>query len=29
MLKKIIKYKDYNGVDREETFYFNLFIGRI
>jgi hypothetical protein len=24
MLKKTIKYKDYNDVDREETFYFNL-----
>lgn len=24
MLKKSIKYTDYNGVDREETFYFNL-----
>lgn len=24
MLKKVIKYKDYNGNVREETFYFNL-----
>lgn len=24
MLKKTIKYQDYNGSDREETFYFNL-----
>lgn len=24
MYKKVIKYTDYNGVDREETFYFNL-----
>ena len=24
MLKKIIKYTDFNGVDRTETFYFNL-----
>lgn len=24
MLKKTIKYTDYNGVEREETFYFNL-----
>ena len=24
MLKKIIKYTDFNEVDREETFYFNL-----
>lgn len=24
MLKKTIAYTDYNGVDREETFYFNL-----
>lgn len=24
MLKKVIKYEDYNGVQREETFYFNL-----
>ena len=24
MLKKTIKYTDYNGTDREETFYFNL-----
>lgn len=24
MLAKKIKYKDYNGVEREETFYFNL-----
>lgn len=24
MLKKSIKYTDYNGTDREETFYFNL-----
>ena len=24
MLKKTIKYADYNGTDREETFYFNL-----
>lgn len=24
MLKKTIKYKDYNGVEREEDFYFNL-----
>lgn len=24
MLKKKIKYTDYNGVEREETFYFNL-----
>lgn len=24
MLKKQIKYKDYNDADREETFYFNL-----
>ena len=24
MLAKKIKYTDYNGVDREETFYFNL-----
>lgn len=24
MLKKTIKFKDYNGVDREEDFYFNL-----
>ena len=24
MLKKTIKYKDYDGNEREETFYFNL-----
>jgi two-component sensor histidine kinase len=24
MLKRTIKYTDYNGVDREEDFYFNL-----
>lgn len=24
MLKKVIKYTDYNDVEREETFYFNL-----
>lgn len=24
MLKKIIKYTDYNGTEREEPFYFNL-----
>ena len=24
MLKKTIKYKDYNGIDRTEDFYFNL-----
>lgn len=24
MLKKTIKYTDYNGVEREEPFYFNL-----
>lgn len=24
MLKKVIKYTDYNGVEREETKYFNL-----
>ena len=24
MLKKTIKYEDYNGVKREENFYFNL-----
>lgn len=24
MLKKTIKFTDYNGVDREEDFYFNL-----
>lgn len=24
MLKKAIKYTDYNGVEREETYYFNL-----
>ena len=24
MLKKIIKYTDFNGVEREEAFYFNL-----
>lgn len=24
MLKKTIKYTDYNGLDREEDFYFNL-----
>ena len=24
MLKKVIKYEDYNGVQREEAFYFNL-----
>lgn len=24
MLKKVIKYTDYNGVPREEPFYFNL-----
>lgn len=24
MLKKIIKYTDYNEAEREETFYFNL-----
>lgn len=24
MLKKVIKYKDYNDTEREETFYFNL-----
>ena len=24
MLKKTIEYTDYNGVDREEDFYFNL-----
>lgn len=24
MLKKTIKYEDYNGVERNEDFYFNL-----
>ena len=24
MLKKTIKYTDYNGIEREEDFYFNL-----
>ena len=24
MLKKTIKYEDYNGIEREEDFYFNL-----
>lgn len=24
MIKKVIKYTDYNGVDREEPFWFNL-----
>jgi len=24
MLKKTIKYVDYDGIEREETFYFNL-----
>lgn len=24
MIKKTIKYEDYNGVEREEDFYFNL-----
>lgn len=24
MFKKVIKYEDFNGVQREETFYFNL-----
>lgn len=24
MLKKVIKYKDFNGTEREETFYFNM-----
>lgn len=24
MLKKLIKYTDYNGVERQENFYFNL-----
>ena len=24
MLKKTIKFNDYNGVEREETYYFNL-----
>lgn len=24
MLKKVIKYTDYDGVEREEAFYFNL-----
>ena len=24
MLKKTIKYTDYNGVERTEDFYFNL-----
>lgn len=24
MFKKVIKYQDFNGVDREETFHFNL-----
>ena len=24
MLKRTIKYIDYNGVEREEDFYFNL-----
>lgn len=24
MLRKVIKYVDYNGVEREEPFYFNL-----
>ena len=24
MLKKTIKYNDYNGVERNEDFYFNL-----
>lgn len=24
MLKEVIKYKDYNGIEREEEFYFNL-----
>ena len=24
MLEKTIKYEDYNGVEREEVFYFNL-----
>lgn len=29
MLKKTIKYTDYNGVDRTETFYFNLSRGEL
>lgn len=29
MLKKLIKYTDYNGVEREEEFYFNLTKGEI
>ena len=24
MIKKVIKYTDYNGIEREEPFYFNL-----
>lgn len=29
MLKKVIKYIDYNGVEREEEFYFNLTKGEL
>ena len=29
MLKKVIKYTDYNGVEREEEFYFNLTAAEI
>lgn len=29
MLKKTINYTDYNGVDRTETFYFNLSRGEL
>ena len=29
MLKKVIKYTDYNGVEREEAFYFNLTVAEV
>lgn len=29
MLKKNIKYTDYNGVERDETFYFNLTVAEV
>lgn len=29
MLKKVIKYTDFNGVEREEEFYFNLTKGEL
>lgn len=29
MLKKLIKYTDFNGVEREEEFYFNLTKGEL